>query len=143
MKFYIASPFFNEEELTHVKDIEQVLQEGGHQMFSPRQNQLPEFEFASFEWRTNVFRNDINHIKWCDALIAILDDNYGDTGTAFEVGYAYAIGRPVYLYNPSGNIINLMITDALHGYFESLDEIRAYDFELAPAKPYMKKIKDV
>src|SRR5690625_1391020 len=107
-------------------------------MLSARQNQLTEFAYASCEWCTNVLRNDINQMNLCDALIAILDDNYGDTGTAFEVGYAYAIGRPVYLYNPSGNIINLMITDALHGYFESIDEIRAYDFELAPAKPYMK-----
>lgn len=143
MKFYIAAPFFNDEELEHVKNIEKILEDRGHQMFSPRLNQLPQFEYASFEWRTNIFRNDINHLKWCDAVIAILGDNYDDTGTAFEVGFAYAIGRPVYLYNPTGNIINLMITDAIHGYFETLDEVIDYDFELAPAKPYMKKIKDI
>lgn len=141
MKFYLASPFFNEEELKHVNHIESMLRLEGHTVFSPREQQLPEFEFGSFEWRTNVFRNDINHIKWADAVIAILADNYDDTGTAFEVGYAYAVGKPVYVYNPTGNIINLMVTDSLHGYFETLAEVAEYDFHEAPPKPYMKEVK--
>lgn len=140
-KVYLASPFFNEEELFHVKNAEDVLRAKGFEVFSPREAQLPEFEFGSYEWRTNVFRNDINHIKNADFVFAIIGDNYDDTGTAFEVGYAYAIGKPVYVYNPTGNIINLMITDALHGYFESLIEVIDYDFEKAPAKPYMKAVK--
>lgn len=140
VKFYLASPFFSEEELHHVSIMESVLDSLGHTVFSPRKNQMPEFEFGGFEWRTNVFRNDINHIKWADAVIAIIDNNYDDTGTAFEVGYAYAMGKPIYVYNPTGDTLNLMVTDSLHGYFESLTEIIDYDFKNAPAKPYMKEV---
>lgn len=121
--------------------LERILRTQGHTVFSPREEQLPEFEFGSYEWRTNVFRNDLNHIKWCDAIVAIIDDNYGDTGTAWEMGAGYILGKPVYLYNPSGNIINLMLTDSLHGYFETLVEIQQYDFDIAKPKPYMKEVK--
>lgn len=141
MKIYLASPFFNDEELKHVAELEKALRDMGHTVFSPREAQLPEFPFGSFEWRTNVFRNDLNHIKWADVVIGIVKDNYDDTGTAWELGAAYILGKPVYLYNPTGNIINLMITDSLHAYFESIEEIKTYDFAVAPAKPYMKEVK--
>ena len=142
MKIYLASPFFNETELKHVEQIETILRLEGHTVFSPRENQLPQFELGSFEWRTNVFRNDINHIKWADCVVAIVSDNYDDTGTSFEVGYAYAMGKPIYVYNPNGeeSILNLMVTDALHGYFETLGDVATYDFQEAPAKPYMKAV---
>lgn len=141
MKIYLASPFFNEEELANVKAIETALRSQGHTVFSPREEQIPELEFGSFEWRTNVFRNDVNHIKWADAVVGIIRDNYDDTGTAWELGFAYAIGTPVYLFNPTGNIINLMLTDSLHGYFENVDELLEYDFNIAKPKPYMKEVK--
>ena len=141
MKIYLASPFFNEKELKHVAMLERILRTQGHTVFSPREEQLPEFEFGSYEWRTNVFRNDLNHIKWCDAIVSIIGDNYDDTGTAWEMGAGYILGKPVYLYNPTGNIINLMLTDSIHGYFESLRAIQRYDFETAKPIPYMKEVK--
>lgn len=141
MKIYLASPFFNDKEIKRVELMETILRAKGLNVFSPRENQLPELELGSFEWRTNVFRNDIHHIMWADAVVAIIDDNYGDTGTAWEIGYAYAMGKPIYLYNPSGNIINLMLTDSTHGYFESIIDVIDYDFDVAPIKPYMKEVK--
>lgn len=141
MKIYLAAPFFNQTELSHVEAIEKILRSQGHTVFSPRENQLPQFEFGSYEWRTNVFRNDVNHIKWCDAVVSIVGDNYDDTGTAWELGASFILGKPIYLYNPTGNIINLMLTDSLHGYFESLTSLSFYDFETAPPKPYMKEVK--
>jgi nucleoside 2-deoxyribosyltransferase len=140
MRIYLASPFFNDEENKHVDEVATLLRLEGHTVFNPKENQLEQHEFGTRAWRTDVYRNDINHIKWCDAIVAILKDNYDDTGTAFEVGYAYAIGKPVYIYNPSKNTLNLMITDSLHAYFETLPEIAEYDFETAPIKPYEKEV---
>ena len=140
-KIYLASPFFNEKELEHVEEAEALLRDLGHTVFSPRENQLPMVEFGSFEWRTNVFRNDIKHIHWADYVFGIIGDNYDDTGTAMELGYAYAISKPVLLFNPSGNIINLMLTDSLHAYFEDWGDVAKYDFENLPILPYMKEVK--
>jgi nucleoside 2-deoxyribosyltransferase len=139
-KIYLASPFFNATELRHVAEAEKVLRDLGHIVFSPRENQLKDLEFGSVEWRTNVFRSDINHIQWADYVFAILGDNYDDTGTAMEVGYAFALGKPILVFNPTGNVLNLMITDSLHAYFESWDEVKAYDFVNLPIKPYTKSV---
>lgn len=143
-KIYLASPFFDvdgREETVHVEKAEQVLRALGHTVFSPRESQLPEFEFGSFEWRTFVFKNDMEHIKWADMIFGIIGENYDDTGTAWELGYAYAMGKPVLLFNPKGEIINLMITDSLHAYFEDWNEVESYDFDTLPSKPYLKEVK--
>lgn len=139
VKIYCASPFFTEEELKHVQDVENALSK--HTVFSPRKHQLEHHEFGSRAWRTDVYRNDINHIKWCDVVVAILTQgNYDDVGTAMEVGYATALGKPVVLYNPSGKTLNLMVADALHAYIEDLDELKNYDFETLPIMPYEKEV---
>ncbi|MEK3800397.1 nucleoside 2-deoxyribosyltransferase [Peribacillus sp. FSL H8-0477] len=140
-KIYLASPFFNEEQLKHVSKAEQVLRDLGHTVFSPRENQLPEVEFGSFEWRTFVFKNDLEHIKWADITFGIIGDNYDDTGTAWELGASYILGKPVLLFSPTGEIINLMITDSLHAYFEDWNDVENYDFATLPIKPYLKAVK--
>lgn len=138
-KIYCASPFFTEEELKHVQDVENAL--SNHIIFSPRQHQLEQHEFGSRAWRTDVYRNDVNHIKWCDVVVAILTQgNYDDVGTAMEVGYATALGKPVVVYNPSGKIQNLMVSDSLHAYIEDLDELKNYDFNTLPIIPYEKEV---
>jgi nucleoside 2-deoxyribosyltransferase len=136
-KIYLASPFFNEKELKHVEAAERTLRGKGHLVFSPREHQLEEVEFGSREWRTDVFRNDINHIKWCDYVVAIMTQgNYDDAGTAFEVGYAYALGKPVIVYNPEKNGLNLMVADSLHAYIEEEHDLLTYNFETMHIKPY-------
>jgi nucleoside 2-deoxyribosyltransferase len=140
-KIYLASPFFQEKEIKHVERAEQILRGKGHLVFSPRENQLDDVEFGSREWRTDVFRNDINHIKWCDYVVAILTQgNYDDAGTAMEVGYAYALGKPIIVYNPEKNMQNLMISDSLHAYIEEEHELLTYNFETMQIKPYTKEV---
>lgn len=135
-KIYLASPFFDDNENMHVENAEKILRKLGHTIFSPRENQLSHLEFGSREWRTDVFRNDINHIQWADMVFAINKGFYDDTGTAMEIGYAYALGKPVLVYNPTTEKLNLMVTDSLHAYFSNWSEVLNYDFETLPIKPY-------
>ena len=51
------------------------------------------------EKRYKIFMHDVNHMKRSDMVIAQLDDWRGsqpDSGTAFEVGYIAASGKPCY-----------------------------------------------
>ncbi|MCS0827431.1 nucleoside 2-deoxyribosyltransferase [Cytobacillus firmus] len=140
-KIYLASPFFTEAQLQLVDVAEQLLRKQGHTVFSPRENQLKGLEFGSVEWRTAVFNNDIKHIQWCDAVVAIVaEGNYSDSGTAMEVGYAYGIAKPVIVVNPTANTLNLMISDALHAYCSNWSELLNYDFETLPIKTYKGEI---
>ncbi|MFD9628626.1 nucleoside 2-deoxyribosyltransferase [Peribacillus muralis] len=137
-KIYLASPFFSPEQLQLVETAEQILRKQGHNVFSPRENQVDGLEYGTIPWRTAVFGNDIKHVQWADYVVAIVaEGNYSDSGTAMEIGYAYGIAKPVIVINPTKNTVNLMIADALHAYLGSWTDLLNYDFETMPVKPYV------
>lgn len=43
----------------------------------------------------NCFDMDVNEVKECDILVALIDEK--DVGTAWEIGMAYALNKPIYL----------------------------------------------
>lgn len=136
-KIYLASPFFNEAELERVDRVKEILDARGLEVFSPKEHQNPQFEFGSMEWRRATFKNDVDHIDWCDVVVAIISQgNYDDSGTAWELGYAYATNKPVVLVNVTGETINLMIADSLHALITSYEELKEYDFEKMPKVEY-------
>ncbi len=42
-----------------------------------------------------IFSKCLEGVRKCDAVVAVLDGADADSGTAFEVGYAYALGKPI------------------------------------------------
>lgn len=42
-----------------------------------------------------VHKNDIRAMKKCKILVAVLDGPHVDSGVAFEIGYFYALGKPI------------------------------------------------
>ncbi|MCK2000196.1 nucleoside 2-deoxyribosyltransferase [[Brevibacterium] frigoritolerans] len=126
-KVYLASGWFNENQERRVAKAEKVLRELGFEVFSPRENQNPEFIYNTQPWRDATFDNDVDHIEWCDFIFAIYDEE--DSGTMFELGYAYKTGKPVLVYHETGGYVNLMISDSLTAYFTNWDEVKAYDFQ--------------
>ena len=137
-KVYLASPFFTPSQLELVEKVETILRGRGDNVFSPRENQIEDLEYATIPWRTAVFNNDIKHVQWCDYVVAIVaEGNYCDSGTAMEIGYAYGIQKPVIVMNPTENTVNLMIADSLHAYLPSWEALKEYDFSALPVKPYV------
>ena len=140
-KVYLASPFFDDAELERVNKVKEILDSKGLEVFSPKEHQNEHLEFGSIEWRTATFENDVKHIDWCDVVVAIIcKGNYDDSGTAWELGYAYATNKPVVLVNITGETINLMIADSIHALITSYDELKEYDFEKMEKKPYLNYV---
>jgi len=140
-KVYLASPFFNETEVEIMENVLAILREKGLEVFAPYENQNKHLEFGSLAWREATFNSDVNGIDSADFMVAInCAGNYDDTGTAWEIGYAYAKGIPVIVVNTTGKTINLMIADSLRTILTSYDEIREYDFETLPIKPYTEYV---
>jgi nucleoside deoxyribosyltransferase len=82
------------------------------------------------EWRKATFKSDVDAIDACDIMVAInCQGNYDDAGTMWEIGYAFAKGIPVILFNNTDKTINLMIADSLHALIKSYDELEEYDFD--------------
>ena len=140
-KVYLASPFFDDAELERVDKVKEILDSKGLEIFSPKEHQNEHLEFGSIEWRKATFENDVKHIDWCDVVVAIIcKGNYDDSGTAWELGYAYATNKPVVLVNITGETINLMIADSIHALITSYDELKEYDFEKMEKKPYLNYV---
>ena len=140
-KVYLASPFFDDAELERVDKVKEILNSKGLEIFSPKEHQNEHLEFGSIEWRKATFENDVKHIDWCDVVVAIIcKGNYDDSGTAWELGYAYATNKPVVLVNITGETINLMIADSIHALITSYDELKEYDFEKMEKKPYLNYV---
>jgi nucleoside 2-deoxyribosyltransferase len=71
-------------------------------------------------WRTlnrRIGRDNLDAIRACDCLIAVLDGTDVDSGTAAEIGCAFALGKPCFGYrgdfrlsaDNDGSIVNLQV----------------------------------
>lgn len=139
MKIYLASPFFNEKELENVKIAEKILTERGFSLFSPRLNEVRTDENTQQSWWSKeTFMNDKKFINWADVVVMLYYGGYSDSGTAWECGYAYGTNTPVVVVQ-LGEDSNLMVHEGCHSNI-TLEELRTYDFEMLPAKPYKGKM---
>lgn len=139
MKIYLASPFFNEKELENVKIAEKILTERGFSLFSPRHNEVRTDENTQQSWWSKeTFMNDKKFIDWADVVVMLYYGGYSDSGTAWECGYAYGTNTPVVVVQ-LGEDSNLMVHEGCHSNI-TLEELKTYDFEMLPAKPYKGKM---
>ena len=139
MKIYLASPFFNDEELKNVKKAEEILMKRGFQVFSPRLNEVRNDENTqSALWSKETFMNDKRFIDWADVVVMLYYGGYSDSGTAWECGYAYGTHTPVVVVH-LGNDSNLMVHEGCHSNIK-LEDLAAYDFDKMPALPYNGKM---
>jgi nucleoside 2-deoxyribosyltransferase len=131
-QIYIAAPLFNESEKAFNKELKTRLarsfdvflpQEDGGLLVEYVNKGIP-VDYAS----KAVFDTDISALDGCDFLIIVLDGRAVDEGASFELGYAYANGKPCYGLQtdvrrllPTGN--NPMIESSCERIFYKLDDL--------------------
>lgn len=97
LRMYLASPLFSEAELTFNKKLKSDLSEF-FTVYLPQEDgfllvdALRRGEDAS-EAAHKIFVADTTAINESDVVLAVLDGRTIDEGVAFELGYAYAIGK--------------------------------------------------
>lgn len=141
---YLASPFFSDAQKGRIYQVRDALAKNptidADKIFIPHEHEYKEAEFGSFEWQKATFQLDASQIAAADLVVAIVDykmeetkENEADSGTAFEIGFAYGTRTPVAVvqFDPEKEV-NLMIAQALTAYFDAskngLDELSEYDF---------------
>lgn len=124
MKVYIASPFFNAEQLERVEFIEKLLHANEINYFSPRHDTYVQPNSSHVE-RKKAFHDNVEAIENCDFVIAVTDGK--DVGTIFEAGYAFAKQIPlIYFAETLGEAqFNLML--AMSGRRICLSRSELYD----------------
>jgi len=89
MRIYFAAPLFAAAERDWNATLAAALRGAGHEVFLP-QEQEPGRDAAG------IFAGDVGGIDWADSVVAIMDGADPDSGTAWEVGYAYG-KKPIVL----------------------------------------------
>jgi nucleoside 2-deoxyribosyltransferase len=90
MKLYLAGPLFTTSERTWNAEVASALRAAGHEVFLPQEKE------PGKDGR-GIFATDVGGIDWADGLVVIVDGADPDSGTAWEVGYAFGTKKPVVL----------------------------------------------
>lgn len=129
---YQAGPLFSEAERAWHSAFSAELEKAGYTVIWPG-SLLTEkmIKQAGDKAVSLIFETCKNAIEKCSMVVALLDGTQVDDGTAWEVGYAYAKGIPVYGirtdFRAAGdtihNLVNSMIEGCLQGCTRSVPEL--------------------
>ena len=90
MKVYFAGPLFTAAERTWNAEVAAGLRAAGHEVFLPQEQERGRDG-------AEIFATDVGGIDWADGLVAIMDGPDPDSGTSWEVGYAFGSMKPIVL----------------------------------------------
>jgi len=133
MKIYIASPFFNDEQLDLVKSIERSLDSSMTEYFSPRsfgviKDMTPREKWLRME---EIYDSNISNILSCDTMIAVVD--WPDTGTMFELGFAAASPKEVeniITFTSNQKPVNVMLRYAICAHARGIKNLEEIVFSI-------------
>ena len=96
MKIYLASPFFNTEEIVIYCNVIHDLREAGHEVYVPKEHTIENaWDLSNKDWANEVYLADTYAIADCDCVMVLNFGMYSDSGTAWEAGFAYAFNKKV------------------------------------------------
>lgn len=108
INFYLASPFFNDEQIERIEFIEKLLEKNNLNYFSPRKDTYVKPKSSNKE-RIKAFNDNVEGIFFSDFVIVVTDGK--DMGTIFEAGFAYGKNVPIIYFAETlgDNPFNLML----------------------------------
>lgn len=144
-RIYLAGPFFSDQQIDRIHRVEEALKANPsvNSFFSPMATNTTDDNGQQFtpQWAQRVFQLDTEEIDKADVVCAVCDFFHQnmDSGTAFEVGYAFASQTPVVCLQELDEPLNLMIGQALRFYTKDVEELAQYDFNKLPHRAYTGK----
>lgn len=125
---YVAGPLFDEGERWFIEKVDALIHENGFDTFLPHRDNPPK----TADNVRLIFENDKGGIDRCDVVVANLNGVMTDDGTAWEMGYAFALGKyTIGLYTDwrarfpaPDEVVNLMMQCSMDRLVRSLDELR-------------------
>ncbi|MGG6293386.1 nucleoside 2-deoxyribosyltransferase [Leptolyngbya sp. AN02str] len=119
---YLASPYgFSQQQKSQLlPPFVQVLKEMGAEVWEPfaRNNQV---DFSKPGWAYTVAQADLNDVKACDGIFAIVNGTPPDEGVMVELGVAIALNKAIFLFRDDFRLcsdsedypLNLMVFSGL------------------------------
>jgi nucleoside 2-deoxyribosyltransferase/predicted secreted protein len=116
-RVYLAAPLFSEAERNYNLTIAGLLRKNLFDVFLPQETG-DDSETRSKEGQVKIFADNVSALKNSDILIAIIDGADADSGTSWEMGYAFALGKKVialrtdFRRSGSHEKVNLMLEES-------------------------------
>ena len=92
---YLAAPLFSDAECDFNSKLRDELEGLGMSVFLPQEHSN-DTNAQRDARQEGIFNKNVATIDETDMMVAVLDGVDVDSGTAWEIGYAYARGLPVY-----------------------------------------------
>ena len=129
-QIYLAGPLFSQAERDFNVLLRDKLVEMGFSVFLPQEDGNDTESSRMEDRQKTIFENDVRGVDGSDIVLAVLDGGSDvDSGTAWEMGYAYAKGIPVLglktdfrTFGDEG-IVNLMMEMAVETLERDVDSI--------------------
>ena len=100
-KLYLAGPeVFRPDAVEYAQTQRTLCEQYGFTGLHPMDNNI-DLNDSSLQTATEIYRGDIDQIKACDIIVANCNAFRGaliDDGTAYELGFGNALGKPTYGY---------------------------------------------
>lgn len=119
---YLASGWFNEDQMSKMKRVLEGLRTAGFSVFAPFESDMNQKENEAMDRGVAklIYKDDINGIESSRLMLAIYDNT--DSGTMMEIGYAIGIKKDVVVVS-SEDFMNLMISVPVNGVYHSFEEL--------------------
>ena len=116
--FYLASPFFNDEQIKRENKVKNLLRGFGFKVYAPMEHGIVG-GIASQDSVTETFKSNVEAINNSEYVIAITDGK--DMGTIWEAGYAHGKNIPIVYYAETlgNNPFNIMLSESGIGIFKN------------------------
>ncbi|MGB9940741.1 nucleoside 2-deoxyribosyltransferase [Methanosarcina sp.] len=113
-RIYLAGPLFSHAELEYNCKLRDSLLKKGFSVFLPQEDAEDTTNERERQNQECIFKKCVGGMDGSDLVVAVLDGVDVDSGTAWEIGYAYAKEKPVIglrtdFRSLSDGIVNLMV----------------------------------
>ncbi|MBO4302243.1 nucleoside 2-deoxyribosyltransferase [Methanosarcinaceae archaeon] len=125
-RIYLAGPLFSDAERSFNLFLKKELENAGFSVFLPQEDAEDTTDERNEGGLSSIFSRCSEGVASSDLIVAVLDGADVDSGTAWEIGYAYALQKPVIGLRTDFRIcgakedVNLMILKSLSGYAGSV-----------------------
>lgn len=127
-RIYLAGPLFSHAELEYNRKLRDLLHNKGFSVFLPQEDADDTTDEREKQNQECIFKKCVEGVEGSDIVVAVLDGVDVDSGTAWEIGYAYAKEKPVIglrtdFRSLSDGIVNLMVEMAIVALAGDEDEL--------------------
>jgi len=146
---YLAGALFTKAEQDFGFFVTNVLETLGRKVYYPWRDagdkELRErFQDNQDKFNREIVKRNLAAIHKCSLFLAIAEGADVDSGTSMELGYAHALGKPIYClrtdFRTQGNHIgptNIMLSIPAQKFFLSIEDLKTHLASITEEPPYV------